>query len=291
VVSGEHLEAMGEILDACRGEIYPITLLKGISIAEECYPESYLRLMRDLDFLVPKQSLAKITAVLEELGYEQRLGDAPPLYYETHHHAAPFFHEEKNVWVEVHRGLFSPNRRASAAGIFQPDTVRAQSRRSQFQGREVRRLTAELQLIYLAAHWAQDFQRMGGLVAVVDAIYLLKWAGNELCWQWIVDSVRGTIAASYLYLLLTYMDRYHLARIAPEVLHELLINQLSFGTVSIRAAHAIIDRYYVTGKPLGRFSNKSVSMLWETLILPRRAAGRVVGVPLELFLARRSRIQ
>src|ERR687897_3778 len=38
VVVGDHLEAMVEIVDACRGQLPPITLLKGISIAEECYP-------------------------------------------------------------------------------------------------------------------------------------------------------------------------------------------------------------------------------------------------------------
>ena len=45
---------------------------------------------------------------------------------------------------------------------------------------EVRRLSLELQLVYLASHWAQDFTRIGGLVALADTIYLLKHAGTGL---------------------------------------------------------------------------------------------------------------
>jgi hypothetical protein len=37
-------------------------LLKGISISEQCYPEPHLRLMRDVDLLVAKESLSTITS-------------------------------------------------------------------------------------------------------------------------------------------------------------------------------------------------------------------------------------
>src|SRR2546427_3485229 len=46
-----------------RSTLFPYTTLfrslKGISIAEECYPEPHLRLMRDLDFLIQKKSLPR----------------------------------------------------------------------------------------------------------------------------------------------------------------------------------------------------------------------------------------
>jgi hypothetical protein len=288
VVVGDHLDAMEEILDACRGQVPPITLLKGVSIAEECYPEPHLRLMRDLDFLIQKESLPKVTGALEQLGYRQQW-DGPAKQYETHHHAAPFYHEEKEVWVEVHHALLSPRRQASKARIFQPENLRMQLRLSDFRGRQVRRLSSELQLVYLATHWAQDFQRVGGMVAVVDTIYLLKHAQHELCWQRIVDSVRGSVAGSYLYLLLSYMYRYGLVRLAPEILHELFANQPSFGKMSLKAAHAIIDRYYVAGKPAGRLLNKGVTILWKTLTLAGPASQSLMHAPLDLSLPDRSR--
>jgi hypothetical protein len=286
VVTGDHLEAMGEILDACRGQVLPLTLLKGISIAEECYSEPHLRLMRDLDFLVQKESLPSVKATLKQIGYRQRCDNSTRMY-ETHHHAAPFFHEEKNVWVEVHHSLLSPKREASRDRIFQPETILCQSRPSQFQGREVRRLSFELQLVYLATHWAQDFRRVGGMVGVVDAIYLLKQAGDELCWDWIVNSVRGSIAATYLYLLLSYLDRYRLVEIDPEILHELFLTQPSFGKISLEAAHAIVDRYSVAGARLGRLNERFVTIAWKTLTLPGPAPWSLMRAPLDLFVPSR----
>jgi hypothetical protein len=57
-------------------------------------------------------------------------------------------------------------------------------------------------MIYLAAHWAQDFARVGGLVALADTIYLLKHAGNELSWEWVLSAVYRSLPATYLYLML-----------------------------------------------------------------------------------------
>jgi len=268
VVIGDQLEAMVEIVDACRGQVPSLILLKGISIAEECYPEPHLRLMRDLDFLIQKESLPKVTAVLEQLGYRQYYKDSPPLYYSTHHHAAPFFHEEKNVWVEVHHGLMAPKTSASSARIFKPETFRAQLRPSQFRGREVRRLSCELQLVYLATHWGQDFHKVGGMVALVDTMVLMKHYVSELSWQWILDSTRGSVAAAYLYLLLSYLQLYKLVQIPSDIMEELFRNQPSFKKIGLETAHAIIDRYYVGGKPLGWFSKKNVTVIWQILTLP-----------------------
>jgi len=290
IVIGDHLEAMAEIIGACRGQVPPLTLLKGISIAEECYPEPHLRLMRDLDFLVQRESLPKVKTILEKLGYRQRCGDSAQVY-NTHHHAPPFFHEKKNVWVEVHHALLSPKQRASSANIFQSDNVFNQLRHSQFQGRGVRRLSAELQLVYLATHWAQDFQRVGGMVAIIDAIHLFKHVDGQLCWEWIVNSVRESIAATYLYLLLSYIDRHQLVEIPTEILRDLFLAQRSFGRPSLRTAHAIIDRYYVTGKQLGWFWRKAVTLIWLVLMLAVPTLHSLMRATYDSILPRRWRVQ
>ena len=281
VVVGDHLDAMEEILDACRGQVPPITLLKGISIAEECYPEPHLRLMRDLDFLIEKKSLPRVTAVLEQLGYRQHFEDSAPRY-DTHHHAAPFFHEEKNVWVEVHHGLLAPRKSATRAVIFKPETFAGQLRPSQFRGREVRRLSCELHLVYLATHWAQDFHKVGGMVALVDTMVLMKHYAKELSWQWILDSIRGSVAAAYLYLLLSYLQLYKLVQIPSDIMEDLSRNQPSFKKIGLETAHAIIDRYYVGGKPLGWFSKKKVTVIWQILTLPGPTFRSVFRAAVEL---------
>jgi hypothetical protein len=103
IVMAEHFEAVGEIIDACRRSVPSLTLLKGISISEECYREPHLRLMRDVDLLIEKESLSTVKTTLQQLGYRQR--SEGTAHYRTHHHAEPFFHEEKQVWVEVHHAF------------------------------------------------------------------------------------------------------------------------------------------------------------------------------------------
>jgi hypothetical protein len=76
--------------------------------------------------------------------------------------------------------LFSAERRAGSAKVFSRENLAAQSRPSRFQGMEVRRLSLELQLVYLASHWAQDFIRIGGLVALADTIYFVEARRDRL---------------------------------------------------------------------------------------------------------------
>jgi len=265
ILTGNQLEAMGDILDACRGRVPSLVLLKGVSIGEEFYPEAHLRLMRDLDFLLPKEYVAAAEAILLEQGYKQ----SNKSY--TDHHNMPLFHERKNVWVEVHSGLFSGIQRAAMDRVFNVGNVFAELRPSKFQGREVFRLSSELQLVYLACHWAQSFQPVGGAIALVDTIYLMKRSADALRWARILDWVDGCVAATYLYLLLSYLDRYRLVKVAPEVMDQLFRSRPSFGKFSLKAAHAIIDRYLVEGKDLGSVLNpRNVDIAWQMLTLPNR---------------------
>ena len=59
--------------------------------------------MRDIDFLVAKESLPAVTSALHQLGYRQLSNGG--VRYDKHHHLEPFFHQEKQVWVEVHHGF------------------------------------------------------------------------------------------------------------------------------------------------------------------------------------------
>jgi hypothetical protein len=290
IVIGEHFQAAREIADACRASLPPLTLLKGISISEQCYPEPHLRLMRDIDLLVAKESLSTVASALHELGYQQLSNSAAR--YEKHHHLEPFFHQEKQVWVEAHHGLFSAERRAGSAKLFSRESVAAQSQPSRFQGTEVCRLSLELQLVYLASHWAQDFTRIGGLVALADAIYLLKHAGANFSWDWILTAVNRSIPATYLYLLLSYMVRYDLVKIAPEVIQELSLSQRSFGRLGVKTIHRMIDDYLVKATGFGPLlSERSAGIIWKTLILPGPTLPKLALIPVNLSLPQSCRIQ
>jgi hypothetical protein len=182
VLTAEHFDAMSEILDACKGHIHRVVLLKGISISEQYYPAPHLRPMRDIDFLVAEADLPTMESLLLELGYSQPL-KRPLQAGSRPHHSSPFFHQRRGIWIEVHWRLFSSLSVFETDKVFRLDHVTTQLRPSLFQGRQVMRLSDELQLVYIAAHWHRDYNSvavLGAMIAMVDIIYLLGNSKNVL---------------------------------------------------------------------------------------------------------------
>ncbi len=265
---GEHLDAMGEIIDACEGCVPPLTLLKGISICEQYYPAPHLRPMRDIDFLVEAAFLPAVESLLMKLGYRQQ-SDRPPEVFERLHHSMPFFHPQRGVWVEVHRRLFPPTRTVGGDEVFSPEHVKTQLRPSEFQGRKVNRLSNELQIVYIASHWASDFKVVGGMVAMLDMMHLLKTTKYVVNWEQILAWLHGSVASTHLYLMLSYLDKYQLIAIAPEILHELFLSQRPLRNINLKIMHRLIDRYLVDGTYLGQLLNlENLDSLWKTLLSP-----------------------
>lgn len=284
VLTAELLEAMEEILDACAGQISSLTLLKGVSICEQYYPAPHLRPMRDIDFLVEEADLPRAEAVLRSLGYRQQSAH-PAAMYATHHHSMPFYHPQRGVWVEVHRGLVPQREQQRSGRVFCLETVRSQLRPSVFHGRAVTRLSAELQIPYLASHWAQEFKTVGGTIALLDLIYLLKHTRDTLHWERILDWMQDSAAATHLYLLLSYLDLHQLIDVTPEILSALSARQRSLGTVNRKILYMLIDRCLVKGSPLGRLGGvRTVDILWRTLLLPGSPWRNLLLVPLFLLL-------
>ena len=274
LINAEQLDAMEEIIRACGELVQPPTLLKGISIGEQYYPEPHLRPMKDIDFLVDQDALPIVESALLRIGYRQR-SEMPPEFYEAHHHTTPFYHSQTQVWVEVHHGLFPGWSLVGSDKVFSIDTIRAERRPAEFRGRLVNRLSNELQIVYLASHWALGFQRLGGMVAMVDMIYLLKRA-RSIRWNRVLEWLDGAVAAGPVYLLLTYLARHRLVELPSGILGELSRRQRSFGQASLTIVHALIDRYVTNGREFGRLvSERTFHILWDTLLRPRPPARRL----------------
>lgn len=289
VLIAEHLEAMAEILDACQGRVQTITLLKGISIAEQYYPLPHLRLMGDIDFLVAETDLPVVEEILSTLGYSHPFRQSHRNGAE-YHHGNPFVHQQKGIWVEVHWGLFSSLTAFGADRLFQPKHLTAQLQPSTFQGRSVTRLSDEMQLVYIASHWARDYNLtavLGATNALLDIIYLLSHRQRPLEWGKILEWLQGSVATAPLYLLLTYLQRYRLIDVAPEILAELSRRQQPLGPPTLAILHALIDRYVVDGRTHGPILNaRTLSILWNTLFLPGSPWGNLLRVPWHLLPSR-----
>jgi putative nucleotidyltransferase-like protein len=269
VIADEQLRAVEDIIQACEGQMPPLTLLKGVSICAQHYPERHLRPMRDIDILVDQEAVPIVEDQLHRLGYFQP-SPYPPEWLEGSHHIAPFCHPDTGIWVEVHRKLFSSNSEVSSEWVFGPQNLRAERVAMECQGRPVNRFSDELQLVYIATHWALGFMRAGGVVAMLDLIYLLR-NSRAIRWERIFEWLDDSCAATYVYLLLSYLDRHHLVDIEPGVLDNLFGRQRSFGRTNLAVLHSILDRYVVDGYPFSwLMSVRNINRVWDSLLRPGR---------------------
>jgi hypothetical protein len=147
-----------------------------------------------------------------------------------------------------------------------PDNLEAQLRAAEFRGRAVTRLSPELELVYLASHWASEHRVHGGIVSLLDVIYLLRKV-HDIRWAQLLEWVNRTAAAGHLYLLLSYLLKYRLVDVPPDVLPDLWTRQRAFGRLNLAILHGLIDRYMVDGSGFGflvRPGNFGVT--WQTLL-------------------------
>ncbi len=269
VLSGQIVNSMTEIIDACKPHTL-LTLLKGISICEQHYPKPHLRLMGDIDFLVSQAAYPSVEATLLELGYRKQ-SQLPASFYQNHHHGMPLLHPDAGMWVEIHTGLFPPRTALGQDPLFALHHIQSQVRSSQFAGRDVNRLSTELQVVYTASHWALtlsgQFQPIRSIVPMLDTIYLLKNDGGSLNWDHIIGWLDNSLACRYLYLMLTWLDRYNLIDIDREVLKKLCSVQKTLGKPSLKIMHKMIDDYVVGGNDFGRIlTSDNLTIVWKTLL-------------------------
>lgn len=266
-INNLQLETLRELLKRSQGLLPPITLLKGCSIATEYYPEAHLRLMRDLDVLVNPKDQPLIEALLREMGFRQQ-SENNAAYYLMHHHSMPFFHPATGVWVEVHRDLFPTREEVGRLPVFSRKTIKTESMLSSFEDMSVIRLSPELQMVYTASHWALcliGLVHRGGLFALLDLLLILRKLQHRIRWNVILKWINNSVAATHLYLLLSYLRATEIFDVGTEVLRELFRCQKSFGTLNLKIAHKLITRQLVAGK--SAIAPGKLAICWKNLLL------------------------
>jgi hypothetical protein len=208
-----------------------------------------------------------LTAVLAKLGFRPEMSNDR---YEGHHHARPMTHPRSGVCVEVHHRLFRPDGPLGAEPLFDPDGLRAHQVEAVFRGRPVRRLTPEMQLLHVAAHWSASAKLLegpGGLLPLLDVSYLLS--AQPMRWPVIVEALRGTRGLPGVYALLAYGTRRGVLAVPEDVLAALRAGQRAFGRVSEALLFRLLDRGAGQGRRaapvLGRTGARA---LWKALFLP-----------------------
>ena len=256
-----------DVIDACAGMKVPVTLLKGISISDQLYPLPHLRPMGDIDILVPEDAGEAVESTLRGLGYLPLVNH---ILDEDSYHQVPLLHPAWGVWVEVHTGLFPERASLRRNRVFSPAHLASQSVVSTFHGRLVRRLSRELQLVYVASSWIRDLsidQIHGSSVPpLLDAIYLLKASKRELDWAGLFSWLDNDMATASLYLMLAYLCKHGLAQSPHPVLSRLASRQNIVGGLEEKIIHGMVDRYLLGGRPFTRLFHSS--RIWATLLTP-----------------------
>jgi hypothetical protein len=108
----------------------------------------------------------------------------------------------------------------------------------------------------------------------VDIIYLLRRAQQNIRWDAIFEWVQGSVAATHLYLVLSYLNKNKVVDLDNKILADLFGRQRSFGTVNLKIAHHLITRYIVTGKiPISAWR---LAVFWDNLLLDHGAARNLI---------------
>jgi hypothetical protein len=267
--SAERLEATSEILDRCGQRVGPITLLKGISIATEHHRRPHDRAMGDIDLLVEVAAARGLESALLELGY--RYLGAPGLDYSRHHHGPPLVHARTGVRVEVHTALFPAHSGWSERPPFSPSSIRSELRPGSFAGRDVFRLSPELQLAYIATHAALAFHPAVGARALLDSLLLLRNTGAGLGWDRVCGWLEDRRIAAHLQLVIGYLERRGLVP-AEAGIARVGGRLAALAPAELCVLDRMVDRHLVRGLPLAdRFGVNNRAIVWSTLIASPRS--------------------
>lgn len=281
VTAADQQQATCELLEACRPRIGPLTLLKGVWLAHALHPAPHLRPMRDVDVLVEREQAQDVAAVLMERGYEPVVPDGEAAFGH-HNHLVPYRHPATGVLVEVHHGLV-PIEGVPGSDPFAMAHVREHLRPARYHGHEVRCLSNELQVAYLAAHWAGSLDVVGtggGLVIMLDLPALVRGVD----WRAVVELLSSPAAASATLLILTYLQTRGLLELEPWILPAIRRRQRAFGGLNLRIMCRLVDRHVADGRPFGRlFTSRSFDVVWMGLLNSRPALVNGLSLPWSLL--------
>jgi len=250
VVNGNLVDTANHVIDICLGRSVPVTLLKGISTSEEFYPAAHLRPMGDIDLLLPPDRYAEIEAALLQNNFLQPAYDhgeegAP-------YHGPPLYDARRRVWVELHTSLFPSSSGLLDNTLFKAETIACETRPSKFRGRNVYRLSRELQLIYVASSWIRDMTthriNPSFVPSLFDAIYLLKASALTMDWQRVVGLLDNELAAASLHVMLRFLERHRLFHVDARVMSRIAASQRLVGSLQDFFIQWMLDRNLAGGR-------------------------------------------
>ena len=244
---GDVADTVTQVIDVATKIGTQVTLLKGISISEQYYAKPHFRRMSDIDVLVPKAAYAVIESELLRQGFVR----GGQLVDDDHNHGVPLLNAVNGTWVELHTGLVPASSELRNGRPFRAIDVSANTICGNAFGRQIGRLSNELQIVYISCTWNFDMTMRryhpSFVAGVFDGMVLLSANRNQINWSFIFDGIDNEMAAASLLILLSFLKR-HEAPLSIPPLDALAKRQQLVGPVQLRAIHWALDRYLLAGK-------------------------------------------
>jgi len=225
-------DELASILRACRDRSLICAPLRGIALAEQLYGGNALRPTGDIDLLVRRMDLPRMSALLTELGYEpmeHRPGFAGSFSYTLE------FVKDRHGWivVEPHWTLAYP----PFTDALDMDAVWNRCRAGRVAGVDTLLLGHEDLLVHLCAHLLHHGDKAPPLWWH-ELDLLIRQTGTSLNWDTIVESVERS-GQSFLVagVLQTLRDRFQTPFPPPVLIRLAARPQTSSTLLLVQASH------------------------------------------------------
>ena len=189
------LNQLNEMLAKLQGEGIAAIVLKGGYLSEAVYEEIGLRVMADLDLLIPLDELERSIEVLEALGYKP----IRPYFHEVdgtlHFHAPPL--EKDGCVVELHWKL-ALDRNPAPVNI---DEVWSRAQPFVLENLTTQALGLSDLILHLGVHTAYGHQFSSQLHAVVDLAVVLRKFREQVDWNEFIRICREWKTERGIYLM------------------------------------------------------------------------------------------
>src|SRR4029453_7919517 len=119
---------------------------------------------------------------------------------------------------------------------------------------------------------------------ILDAALLIEKQRHTLDWDRILAIVRESWASTALHLMLTYLRRWDLALVPPEVLNTLAASDRHANRIFFRLLHRLVTMYAIEGRPFGLAATTEghLRVVWSNLLRPMSPTANLFSVPYHL---------
>jgi hypothetical protein len=280
-------DTLSEVLTAARDIECRVVLLKGAATALRYYPAPHLRPMGDIDVLVSADRQPLLEARLRALGFQQR-SNQPAAAFAGWHHSMPFYCSQRGTWIDVHSNAYPPQHPQAHDSLFSWEAITSQLSPVGIGTQTGYAMNHELQLVFTSARWAEEFDPARGIYPILDAALLIEKHRDTLDWDRILAIVRESWASTALYLMLSYLRRWHLAPVPPEVLNTLAASDRHTNRIFFRLLHRLTTTYAIEGRPFGLAATTEghLRVVWSNLLRPTSPIANLFSVPYHLACPR-----